>query len=653
MLTGDVAFDTPEKNQGQPAPQGHMFSLYNSRDEALSGVVKQEEDVFRPGIIINVSFKNVEGIVSGKTEVKFKGITIGKVLERTIMPDLSKVRLTIMLHPLAEEATRAGTVFWVVKPSFGSHGFSGLSTLLGGHYIEVRPGKGEKISDFTGLEKAPLTEEGEAGLHFRITCDTAGSISAGSPILYRQIEVGRVVGVSLAGDTDSVDLYGLIFAHYRHLIKDTTRFWNSSGLTVKADMSGMELRVASLASLVTGGLEFETPAGTGKPAEEAAVFRLYPDQAAARELGRRIQVSFENGEDLNTGADLRYRGVRVGEVKDVRLNSTMDGVIAEIHIDQAYEQLGCQGSRFWIVRPVAGLKGVANLGTIIRGGYVEIEPGTGETVSEFTGLKEQPVDRPDSLQFTLVCSRLGSLHPGSPVFYRNLQAGSVLETSLHKDGKGVDVRVMINPPFSRFVGDKTLFFRSGGVHLNASLDGIDVDIESLEAILTGGISFSNVNGSGVSLTSASRVVLFNTYKEAVAADVSWKEFVLRTDQTGSLSAGRPVYYRGVQVGQVLHVALGDSADHVLITIGVEHKYAQLVRKTSLFWNASGIGLDISLFSGAKMRTQSMDAILAGGVAFINPDDGSEMASAGSRFILYDKPEEKWLKYQRKLPDFSR
>ena len=654
MLTGGVTFDTPEKNQGQPAPQGQVFSLYDNRDEALSGVIDQEDDDFRPGIIINVSFENAEGIVSGKTVVKFKGIAIGKVLDRTITPDLSRVCLTIMLHPLAEEASRTGTVFWVVKPGFGSHGFSGLSTILGGRYIEVRPGKGEKTDDFIGLAKAPLTEDGEAGLYLRIASEMAGSISAGSPILYRQIEVGRVVGVSLAKDTESVEIYGLIFAQYRHLIKDTTRFWNSSGLTVKADMGGVKLHMGSLASLVTGGLEFETPVGTGKPVGNKALFTLYPDQDAARELGKFIQVSFENGADLKVGADLRYRGIRVGEVKDVHLNSTMDGVVAEIHIDQSYEKLSCKGTQFWIARPVIGLKGVAHLGTIIRGGYVEIEPGNGgEMVSKFIGLETQPMDRKDSLQFILTCSHLGSLHTGSPVFYRNLPAGSVLETRLRGDGDGVDIWVIINPPFAHFVGDKTLFYRSGGVHVSASLDGIDVDVESLEAIVTGGISFSNAYGFGTALASESRKPLFNTYKEALAADLSWKEFVLRTNQTGSLSVGRPVYYRGVQVGQVLHVALSDAADHVLITIGIKDQYAQLVRKTSLFWNASGIGLDISLFSGAKVRTQSMDAILAGGVAFINPEDGSGVAPAGSRFVLYDKPEEKWLEYQRKLPKFFR
>ncbi len=652
MLAGGVTFDTPENNQGVAVSKGHEFSLFNDREEALSGVLSQVGGDFYPGIIIHVSFENAEGIVEGKTEVKFKGITIGKVLNRVIIGDLSRVRLTIMLNPQAEEATRVGALFWVVKPSFGSHGVTGLSTLLSGRYIEARPGTGEKIRDFVGLEKPPLIEDGEVGLQLRLTCEDAGAISAGSPILYRHIEVGRIAGVALARDGEAVDLYGIIYQDYSHLVKDMTRFWNSSGVTVKADMSGVKIQVGSLASLLIGGVEFETPAGIGKAVDQSPVFTLYPDHDAAREWGKRIQVSFENGTDLKIGADLRYRGVRIGEVKDIRLNSSMDGVIADIHVDESHEELVRQGSRFWVVRPVIGLMGVEHLGTIIRGGHVEVEPGEGAFVASFTGLDSPPVDLPDSLQFTLTCSRLGSLHIGSPIFYRNLQAGTVLETSLNQDGDGVDVRILLNPPFSELVGDKTLFYRSGGVHINASLDGIDVEMESLAAVLTGGISFVNEESWGEPLNTDSRLVLFATYKDALAADVSWKEFVLKTTQTGSLSVGRPVYYRGVQVGEVLHVALGGYADHVLVTIGVAYKYGELVRKSSLFWNASGIGLDWSLFSGAKMRTQSLDAILAGGVAFINPEDDSELASVGTIFTLHDKPKDKWLTFHRRLLDFA-
>ena len=653
MLMGGVTFDTPEKDAGEPVTKGYVFSLFNTREEALSGVCDRQDVGFDPGIIINVTFKNAEGLVSGTTEVKYKGITIGKVLDRTITDDLAKVRLTIMLSPQAGEATRAGTKFWVVKPSFGSQGFSGMSTLLSGRYIEVRPGNGERKSDFIGLEKMPLSQEGEGGIHLRLTCEDAGSISAGSPLLYRHIEVGHVAGVSLAKDGNSVDVYANVYADYAHFVKDTTRFWNSSGVTVQADMSGIKLQVGSLASLLTGGLEFETPTGTGKPVHDLATFTLYPDQEAALEWGRLIHVHFKTGIDLKAGAELRYRGVCVGEVKNVRLNAMMDGIVADIHVEHAHEQLIRAGSRFWVARPVVSLMGVEHLGAIIRGGHVEIEPGDGSLATTFTGLEERPLDRPDGLQFTLTCSRLGSLHVGSPIFYRNLPAGSVLATGLRVDGKGVDVQVMLTPDFARLVGDKTLFYRSGGVHVNASLDGFDVDVESLGAILTGGISYVNDGDDlGDALTSSSRVFLFESYKEAIAADVSWKKFTLKTNQTGSLTVGRPVYYRGIQVGQVLEVVLADGADYVLITIGVEHQYAALVRKTSLFWNASGIGLDVSLFGGAKMRTQSMDAIFAGGVAFINPEDDSRVAPAGSVFILHDKPQERWLTYTRKLPKFS-
>ena len=65
----------------------------------------------------------------------------------------------------------------------------------------------------------------------------------------------------------------------------------------------------------------------------------------------------------------------------------------------------------------------------------------------------------------------------------------------------------------------------------------------------------------------------------------------------------------------------------------------------MFWNASGLRFDWSLFKGASLDLESLKALLAGGVAFATPETQGARAADGSHFTLHDKPEEAWLAWR--------
>src|SRR5262249_7968524 len=92
------------------------------------------------------------------------------------------------------------------------------------------------------------------------------------------------------------------------------------------------------------------------------------------------------------------------------------------------------------------------------------------------------------------------------------------------------------------------------------------------------------------------------------------QFVLRADNLGSLGIGSPIYYRRLQVGQVIAYDLSKDGKEMDIKIFINSPYDKFVNRETRFWNASG--LDISLGAGGfNVRTQSLVALLAGGVAF--------------------------------------
>ncbi|MDP8217657.1 MAG: MlaD family protein [Candidatus Theseobacter exili] len=126
--------------------------------------------------------------------------------------------------------------------------------------------------------------------------------------------------------------------------------------------------------------------------------------------------------------------------------------------------------------------------------------------------------------------------------------------------------------------------------------------------------------------------------------------LLKSELRGSLHSGSAVYYREIKVGEVEKSELASDSQFVNIYIFINEKYAPLVHENSKFWNASGIGLKVGLF-GAKVQTESLQSILAGGVAFVTPNNAhmGTLAKDGDIFELNDKPDEMWLKWKPSIP----
>ena len=114
-----------------------------------------------------------------------------------------------------------------------------------------------------------------------------------------------------------------------------------------------------------------------------------------------------------------------------------------------------------------------------------------------------------------------------------------------------------------------------------------------------------------------------------------RQFVLKADNLGSLGIGSPIYYRRLQAGQVIAYDLAADGQAIDVKIFVNAPYDQYVNPGTRFWNASGI--DVSLGAGGvEVRTQSLVALIAGGVAFETPPFApkAEPATADTVFTLY-------------------
>ena len=127
---------------------------------------------------------------------------------------------------------------------------------------------------------------------------------------------------------------------------------------------------------------------------------------------------------------------------------------------------------------------------------------------------------------------------------------------------------------------------------------------------------------------------------AITTDTPGARFRLHGADLGSLDIGSPLYFRRIQVGQVISYELDPNGAGVAFTVFVNAPYDRYVRANTRFWNASGINLTMDA-SGLKLDTESMVSILIGGIAFqtLDEEGAAAPAGAGTTFTLFNGREE--------------
>ncbi|MEK0164609.1 MlaD family protein [Phaeobacter sp. JH20_36] len=293
------------------------------------------------GVLIRITFENASGIVANETTVRYRDVVIGQVEDVGFAEDLSKVAVWARIDKKVAPYLDQDAAFWVVRPEVSARGISGLSTVLSGVYIEGAwdQDRGSAEISFEGADRPPLVQPGRGGRRITLRTNDGRMISEGAPVLFRGIEVGRLESPRLTVSGNSIVVDAFIEAPHDQRINSATRFWDTSGFSVSIGASGLSLDVDSIASLVAGGIEFDTVFDGGRPISSGAVFDIHPDEAAARRTafarsltgGVAVSVAFgESVAGLTSGAAVKLGGVKVGEVSS--LNAAIENGTDEAEV---------------------------------------------------------------------------------------------------------------------------------------------------------------------------------------------------------------------------------------------------------------------------------------------------------------------------------
>ena len=284
------------------------------------------------GPTIVITFENAEGLVAGKTKIKYKDVDVGLVESIDLDEDLKYVLVTVQMHKGSRAYLTEKTRFWVVRARITAGGVTGLGTLLGGAFIAIDPVNGGTfVKNYTGLETVPVVTTDQPGQHFQLKATRRGSLDMGAPIYFRQIKVGEVVSYQLSEDAETVDFKIFINEPHHLKVKENTRFWNASGIDISLSAAGFKVDMESAVSLLTGGLAFAVPPDTppGDVAPEDNVFTLYEDRSAAFQqeitLREKYLLYFDGTvRGLTPDAPVEFRGINMGRVVSVDLEFDTD-----------------------------------------------------------------------------------------------------------------------------------------------------------------------------------------------------------------------------------------------------------------------------------------------------------------------------------------
>ena len=369
------------------------------------------------GATITISFESAEGLVAGKTKIKFKDVEIGLVDSVDISDDLSHVVVTAELEKGVELYLTDRTRFWVVKASVKAGQVTGLGTIFSGAYIGIDPVTGgNPTRDFVGLETPPVVTTDQPGRHFIIQAEQRGSLDVGVPVFYRQIEVGEVVAYEISEDGETINFKVFVHAPYDEKVHENTRFWDVSGFNVSLNAEGIKLDTGSLVSMMIGGIAFGTPENheVGAPVQDGQVFSLYESRAATREEKyvdkHRFLLYFDGSvRGLAAGAPVEFRGIKIGQVIDIRLELDLTTqkfripVVIEIEpervtdtgvLPEDWEQLDNaeQNRRFWGKLVDEGMRAQLKSGNILTGAlFIDMDLHTEVAAAEVDYSGKMPV----------------------------------------------------------------------------------------------------------------------------------------------------------------------------------------------------------------------------------------------------------------------
>ena len=469
------------------------------------------------------------------------------------------------------------------------------------------------------------TQYRDAGVRIEIALDSAEGIKPGeTKVLYRGLPAGTVVDFKLDEDLEHITAIIQMSPEAVPGLTNDAKFW-----LVKPQISISGIK--GLETLLSGYYFGFEPGLSDEPRSE---YRLQDEPPPPRQHKQGLYVSLlaDNASGLTQGTQVFYRDIEIGQVLNVQLTDSAEQVQVDIYIAERYASLVKTSSRFWnasgidieVDFPKVDIQ-AGSFATIIAGGIYLSTPQLNDpqatAADSFTLYSDfSAAERGIRVQLRLPGD--SPVSEGTPVKWRNIPIGRVLNTELTDNFEFLNSTLLIDP-------------RARSMLTQGSRFWVDIPDFSLTQLGSIGKLFS---GPTIALTpgpgEAQREFSASEQPSDLQLRSNGKLINLSSDKLGSISKGAPLLYRQLPVGEVLHYQLSRDGKTVEVSAVVERRYSHLVTADSRFWHASGIRAQLDI-DGLAVEAESATSLVRGGIGFFNPSHGDKRAKPPARYALYD------------------
>jgi paraquat-inducible protein B len=208
--------------------------------------------------------------------------------------------------------------------------------------------------------------------------------------------------------------------------------------------------------------------------------------------------------------------------------------------------------------------------------------------------------------------------------FHDIVIGTVEEVSFTSDMAKVIVSARIEKTVAATLNPETLFWV---VRPEVSARGVS----GLSTVLSG----VYVDSAWVPIeNSEARAFVGAAQTPLIQPGLEGTRISIRTKDGSSLTAGAPVFFRGIEVGQLDTPVLSDTGDSTTVEAFINAPYDKFLTTDSRFWNMSGFSVSLGP-SGLSLNVASLGALLTGGVAFDNVVSGGEPVTDSTVFSLFE------------------
>ncbi len=294
------------------------------------------------------------------------------------------------------------------------------------------------------------------------------------------------------------------------------------------------------------------------------------------DAGQRIQIYFSDAAGLVAGRTaIRYQGLEVGMVRDINLAEDLGSIYVVADIYPEATKLLNEKTRFWLVKPTASLSGISGLDALVSGNYISIQPGDGsELETVFHALETTPTDLriTQGLNIKLKSRDLGGVSIGSQIVYKKIPIGEVYSYQLEEDAKSITINANIQEQYRHIINDRSRFWNVSGFGASIGFNGVDVHLESMDALLGGAIAVDSPD-DGEPVKENTR---FRLYKDLKTAGRGIAIKIVLPDDNNVSGKGAPIMYRGIEVGQITNLNLSEGREVILASAAIQPAFSDML-----------------------------------------------------------------------------